>query len=151
VCESGPHQHTKREDGRIAVPFAREEQLAARTKEFDVVITTALIPGKPAPRLVTKETVAGMRPGSVIVDLAAETGGNCELTEAGQTVVKNGVTICGPTNLPATMPVHASQLYARNILELLKLMIDKEGKLTLNFEDEILKGACRTHAGASLK
>jgi H+-translocating NAD(P) transhydrogenase subunit alpha len=120
----------------------QQEQLAAKTKEFDVVITTAAIPGKPAPRLITKETVAGMKPGSVIVDLAAETGGNCELTEPGQTVVKHGVTIAGPLNVPATMPVHASQLYAKNITELLKLLVTKDGQLNLDFNDEIIKGAC---------
>ncbi|MEI6083783.1 MAG: Re/Si-specific NAD(P)(+) transhydrogenase subunit alpha [Verrucomicrobiota bacterium] len=129
----------------------QQEQLGLKTKEFDVVITTALIPGRPAPRLVTKETVAGMRPGSVIVDLAAETGGNCELTEPGKTVVKHGVTIIGPINLPSTMAVHASQLYAKNVTELLKLIVTKEGKLNLDFTDEIIKGACVTHAGQNLK
>ena len=125
----------------------QQEQLGLKTREFDAVITTALIPGRPAPRLITKETVAGMRPGSVIVDLAAETGGNCELTEPGQTVVQHGVTICGPINLPATMPVHASQLYAKNVTELLKLLVTKEGTLNLDFNDEIVKGACVTHDG----
>lgn len=120
----------------------QQQMLGEKTKEFDVVITTALIPGKPAPRLVTKETVAGMKPGSVIVDLAAETGGNCELTEPGKTVIKHGVIIAGPTNLPATMPVHASQLYAKNITELLKLLVTKDGKLNLDFNDEIIAGAC---------
>ena len=129
----------------------QQEQLAAKTKEFDVVITTAAIPGRPAPRLITKETVAGMKPGSVIVDLAAETGGNCELTEPGKTVVKHGVTICGPVNLPATMPVHASQMYAKNVTELLKLLVTKDGKLNLDFNDEIIKGACLTHDGKNLK
>jgi len=129
----------------------QQEQLAAKTKEFDVVITTALIPGRPAPRLITKETVAGMKPGSVIVDLAAETGGNCELTEPGKTVVKHGVTICGPVNVPATMPVHASQMYAKNVTELLKLLVTKDGKLNLDFNDEIIKGACLTHDGKNLK
>ncbi|OLE15605.1 MAG: NAD(P) transhydrogenase subunit alpha, partial [Cyanobacteria bacterium 13_1_40CM_2_61_4] len=89
----------------------QQELLAEKTKDFDVVITTALVPGRTAPRLVTGETVRGMRPGSVIVDLAAEAGGNCELTEPDKVVVTGGVTIHGPTNLPATMPVHASQLY----------------------------------------
>ena len=125
----------------------QQQMLAEKTKEFDVVITTALIPGKPAPRLITKETVAGMKPGSVIVDLAAETGGNCELTEPDKEVVKNGVTIIGPTNLPSTVPVHASQLYARNVVELLKLIV-KDGKLNLDFNDEIIKGACVTHDGS---
>lgn len=129
----------------------QQEQLGLKTREFDAVITTALIPGRPAPRLITKETVAGMRPGSVIVDLAAETGGNCELTEPGKTCVKHGVTICGHINLPATMPVHASQLYAKNVTELLKLMVNKEGKLTIDFNDEIIKGACLTHDGKNLK
>ena len=120
--------------------------LAEKTKDFDVVITTALVPGRLAPRLVTKETVAGMRPGSVIVDLAAEAGGNCELTEPDEIVVKHGVTIHGPTNLPATMPVHASQLYARNVVELLREFV-KDGKLALDFSDEVISGACVTHGG----
>jgi NAD(P) transhydrogenase subunit alpha len=124
----------------------QQELLAEKTKEFDVVVTTALVPGRPAPRLVTKETVAGMKPGSVIVDLAAEAGGNCELTKPDTVVVVHGVTIHGPTNLPATMPVHASQLYARNVTELLKEFV-KAGALTLDFEDEVIKGACVTHAG----
>ena len=139
----------------------QQEMLAEKTKEFDVVITTALIPGRPAPRLITKETVAGMKPGSVIVDLAAETGGNCELTEPDKEVVKHGVTIIGPTNLPSTLPVHASQLYSRNAVELLKLLVkdgkpataDKPataGKLNLDFNDEIIKGACLTHAGKDM-
>src|SRR5438128_9251641 len=87
-----------------------------------------------------------MRPGSVIVDLAAEAGGNCELTEADQVVVRHGVTIHGPTNLPATMPVHASQLYARNVTELLQALV-KDGQLALDFDDEVVKGACVTHGG----
>ncbi|HUJ12138.1 MAG TPA: Re/Si-specific NAD(P)(+) transhydrogenase subunit alpha [Verrucomicrobiae bacterium] len=125
----------------------QQQMLAERTKEFDVVITTALIPGKPAPRLITKETVAGMKPGSVIVDLAAETGGNCELTEADKEIIKQGVTIIGRTNLPSTLPVHASQMYARNVVELVKLMV-KDGKLNLDFTDEIIKGACLTYNGS---
>ena len=125
----------------------QQEMLGEKTKEFDLVITTALVPGRPAPRLVTKETVAGMRPGSVIVDLAAEAGGNCELTEPDQVVVRYGVTIHGPTNLPATIPVHASQLYARNVTELLRELV-KDGALALDFDDEVIKGACVTHGGA---
>ena len=128
----------------------QQEMLAEKTKEFDVVISTALIPGKPAPRLITKETVAGMRPGSVIVDLAAEAGGNCELTEPDKETVKHGVTIHGPTNLPSTMAINASQLYARNITELVKLLI-KDGKLNLDFNDEIIKGTCVTHDGKDLR
>src|SRR5215471_16962266 len=124
----------------------QQEMLAEKTKDFDVIITTALVPGRPAPRLITKETVAGMRPGSVIVDLAAEAGGNCELTEPEQVVIKHGVTIHGPTNLATTMPVHASQLYARNVTELLRELV-KDGALALDFEDEVVKGACVTHAG----
>jgi NAD(P) transhydrogenase subunit alpha len=127
----------------------QQEALAEKTKEFDVVVTTALVPGRPAPRLVTKETVAGMRPGSVIVDLAAEAGGNCELTAPDQVVVMHGVTIHGPTNLPATMPVHASQLYARNVTELLREFV-KDGALALDFEDEVIRGACVTHGGEVL-
>jgi NAD(P) transhydrogenase subunit alpha len=125
----------------------QQEMLAEKTKEFDVVVTTALVPGRPAPRLVTKETVAGMRPGSVIVDLAAEAGGNCELTEPDQVVITTqGVTIHGPTNLPATVPVHASQLYARNVSELLGALV-KNGALAIDFEDEVVKSACVTHGG----
>jgi NAD(P) transhydrogenase subunit alpha len=118
----------------------QQEMLAEKTKEFDIVITTALVPGKRAPILVTKETVAGMKPGSVIVDLAAEAGGNCELTEADQTVEKHGVTIHGPANLPSTLARHASQLYARNVTEFLALII-KDGKLSVDLNDEIVKAA----------
>jgi len=124
----------------------QQQMLADKTREFDVVITTALVPGRPAPRLITRETVAAMKPGSVIVDLAAETGGNCELTEADKEVVRHGVTIIGPTNLPSTLPVHASQLYGRNVVELLKLLV-KDGKLNLDFNDEIIRGACVTRPG----
>jgi NAD(P) transhydrogenase subunit alpha len=122
----------------------QQERLATMTKDFDIVVTTALVPGRPAPCLVTEDTVAGMRPGSVIVDLAAEAGGNCALTEADRVVVRHGVTIHGPTNLPATLPVHASQLYARNLTELLRELI-KDGALALDFSDEIIKGTCVTH------
>ncbi len=124
----------------------QQELLAEKTKDFDAVITTALVPGRPAPRLVTRETVAGMRPGSVIVDLGAEAGGNCELTQPDRVVVAHGVTLHGPTNLPATMPVHASQLYARNVTELLREFV-RDGALALDFTDEIIKGACVTHGG----
>jgi len=125
----------------------QQQMLGEKTKEFDVVVTTALVPGRAAPRLVTKATVAGMRPGSVIVDLAAEAGGNCELTVPDTVVVEHGVTIHGPTNLPATMPAHASQLYARNVTELLREFV-KDGALALNFDDEIVGGTCVTHNGA---
>jgi len=112
----------------------------------DIVITTALIPGRPAPLLVTEEMVRSMRAGSVIVDIAAEMGGNCELCEPGQNVVKHGVTICGPLNLAGTLPMQASQLYSRNISNLLFLMV-QEGELKLDFEDTIINGCCITHQG----
>ena len=124
----------------------QQEMLGEKTKDFDVVVTTALVPGRPAPRLVTADTVAGMRPGSVIIDLAAEAGGNCELTVPDQVVVRHGVTIHGPTNLPATTPVHASQLYARNVTELLRELV-KDGAVAIDLGDEVVRGACVTHAG----
>src|SRR4051794_19118571 len=121
----------------------QQEQLEERMPEFDVVITTALIPGRPAPRLIPASAVAAMRPGSVVVDLAAEAGGNCELTEPGEEVVREDVSILGMTNLPSTMPYHASQLYARNVSALLNHLAP-DGQLTLDFEDEITAGACVT-------
>jgi NAD(P) transhydrogenase subunit alpha len=121
----------------------QQEELEARLPEFDVVITTALIPGRPAPKLIPASAVAAMRPGSVVVDLAAEAGGNCELTEPGDEVVREGVTILGLTNLPSTMPFHASQLYARNVSALLHHLAP-EGTLALDWEDEITAGACVT-------
>ncbi|MGZ4397601.1 MAG: Re/Si-specific NAD(P)(+) transhydrogenase subunit alpha [Gaiellaceae bacterium] len=127
---------------------AQQAELEKRIPEFDVVITTALVPGRPAPRLIPAAAAEGMRPGSVIVDLAAETGGNCELTVPGEIVEKNGLTLIGLTNLPATMAFHASQLYARNVASLLGLMI-KEAKLELDFSDDILAGACVTRKEAS--
>jgi NAD(P) transhydrogenase subunit alpha len=126
---------------------AQQQELADKIATFDVVITTALVPGRPAPRLVTAESVKKMKPGSVIVDLAGETGGNCELTEPGQTVVKHAVTIVSPLNLPSSMPEHASALYARNVQSLLELLVDDEGALNLNFDDEIIAGACITRGG----
>jgi NAD(P) transhydrogenase subunit alpha len=114
---------------------------------MDGVISTAAVPGRKAPLLIIEDAVKKMKPGSVIVDLAAETGGNCELTEPGKTVVRHGVTIVGAVNLPATMPDHASQLYAKNIENLVKLMTDDEGGLTLDFDDDIIKGACITRDG----
>jgi NAD(P) transhydrogenase subunit alpha len=121
----------------------QQEQLEQRLPDFDVVITTALIPGRPAPRLIPEGAVSAMRPGSVIVDLAAEAGGNCELTEPGEEVVREDVTIVGFTNLPSTMPYHASQLYARNVAALLHHLAP-EGELVLDFDDEITAGACVT-------
>jgi len=126
---------------------AQQKELAEKISTFDVVITTALVPGRPAPRLVTAESVKNMKPGSVIVDLAGETGGNCELTEPGETVVKHDVTVVSPLNLPASMPEHASSLYARNVQSLLELLIDEDGNLNLNFDDEIISGACITRDG----
>jgi H+-translocating NAD(P) transhydrogenase subunit alpha len=127
---------------------ARQQQaLTDAIAGFDVVITTALVPGRPAPKLVTAEAVQAMKPGSVIVDLAGESGGNAELTEPGETVVKHDVTIVSPLNLPATMPEHASQLYARNVQALLELFLDDEGNLSLDFDDEIIAGACVTRDG----
>jgi H+-translocating NAD(P) transhydrogenase subunit alpha len=120
---------------------AQQEALEARLSEFDAVITTALVPGRPAPRLIPAAAVAAMREGSVIVDLAAEAGGNCELT--GEEVVREGVTVAGPTDLPSTMAYHASQLYSRNVTALL-LHLAPEGELRLDFEDEITAGACVT-------
>jgi len=114
--------------------------------DVDVAITTALIPGRPAPLLLTEDAVKNMKPGSVIVDLAGEAGGNCELTEPGQTVVRHDVKIVSPLNLPSTLPEHASQLYARNIQSLVELMI-KDGKLALDFDDDVIKGACVVREG----
>lgn len=123
---------------------AQQQALTDAIKTFDVVITTALVPGRPAPRLVTAEAVEGMKPGSVIVDLAGEAGGNCELTAPGEVVVRHDVTIASPLNLPATMPEHASQLYARNVQALLELFLDDASDLALNWDDEVVAGACVT-------
>jgi NAD(P) transhydrogenase subunit alpha len=121
----------------------QQQKLSEAISGFDVVITTALVPGRPAPKLVTAEAVRGMRPGSVVVDLAGETGGNCELTEPGEIVVKHDVTIASPLNLPATMPEHASELYARNVLALLQLML-VDGAIAPDYSDEVLAKACVT-------
>ena len=124
----------------------QKEAIHKHVKASDVVITTALIPGKKAPILITKEMVADMKPGSVVVDLAAEQGGNCELTKPGETSIENHVHVMGPLNIPSMLPFHASQLYSKNIMALLGLMI-KEGKIELNFDDEIIKEATITHGG----
>jgi H+-translocating NAD(P) transhydrogenase subunit alpha len=126
----------------------QQEELAKRIPEYDVVVTTALVPGRPAPRLVPADAVRQMRPGSVIVDLAAEAGGNCELTEPGEVVDRDGVTLVGLTNLPSTMPFHASQLYARNVSALLQHLAPA-GELTLDWDDEITAGACVTREKAA--
>jgi NAD(P) transhydrogenase subunit alpha len=122
---------------------AQQAELQARIPQFDVVITTAAIPGRPAPKLISAEAVRAMRPGSVIVDLAAETGGNCELTRPGEEIVESGVTIVGTTNLPSTMATHASQLLSRNMASLIGLFV-KDGALALDWDDEIVSGACVT-------
>jgi H+-translocating NAD(P) transhydrogenase subunit alpha len=124
----------------------QRELIAEHIAKSDVVITTAAVPGRRAPLLVTADMVKGMRPGSVIVDLAAESGGNVELTQVGQDVDVNGVVIMGTRNVPSTMPLHASQLYARNVANLL-LHLVKDGAINLDFEDEITKGSCVTHEG----
>jgi proton-translocating NAD(P)+ transhydrogenase subunit alpha len=121
----------------------QQEELEARIGDFDVVVTTALIPGRPAPKLIPRSAIESMQPGSVIVDLAAEAGGNAELTQPDEEVVHEGVTILGPTNLPSSMPYHASQLYARNVSALVQHLAP-EGELKLDFEDEITAGACVT-------
>jgi NAD(P) transhydrogenase subunit alpha len=144
------------EDAEAAGGYARQltedeqqrqrELLAEEIGKVDAVISTAAVPGRPAPLLIIEDAVRKMSHGSVIVDLAAETGGNCELTEPGETKVEHGVTIAGPLGLPSTMPDHASSLYARNIQSLLGAMVE-EGELKLDFEDEVLAGACITRDG----
>ena len=143
-----------RPKGGYARPLTEEENeqvreaLAENAAKQDVIITTAQIPGRPAPILLTRAAVANMAPGSVIVDLAGDSGGNCELTEAGRTVVsENGVKVIAPVNLPSDMAAHASQLYAKNVENLLGLVVGEDGELSLDFEDEIIAGACITHEG----
>jgi NAD(P) transhydrogenase subunit alpha len=140
--------------GGYATALSEEARLRAveilhkHVKDSDVVITTALIPGRPAPEMVTEEMVRDMKPGSVIVDLAAENGGNCTLTEPGCDFIRYNVRIIGPVNVPSSMPIHSSQLYAKNMLNLLSLMLDKEGNFNLNMEDDIVAGTLITHEGA---
>jgi NAD(P) transhydrogenase subunit alpha len=140
-------------EGGYARPLTDEENeqvreaLAENAAKQDVIITTAQIPGRRAPILVTAEGVRNMAPGSVIIDLAGDSGGNTELTRGGETVVENGVKIISPKNLPSDMPAHASQLYAKNVENLLGLMVTEEGELNLDFDDEIIAGACITHEG----
>jgi NAD(P) transhydrogenase subunit alpha len=140
-------------EGGYATELTPEQQaqqqaaLEERIPDFDVVITTAAVPGRPAPRLIPASSVARMRPGSVIVDLAAESGGNCELTEVGEVTEHGGVTVVGTTNLPSLMAFHASQLYSRNIASLLRHLAP-EGELVLDWEDEITAGACVTRPEA---
>jgi H+-translocating NAD(P) transhydrogenase subunit alpha len=123
-----------------------QELVAAHIKTADVVITTAQVPGKKAPLLVTEEMVMGMKTGSVIVDIAAEQGGNCACTEPGKDIIKHGVTIIGPINLPSSVPVHASQLYSKNVTSLLQLII-KNNAIQIDFGDDIINDTCITHAG----
>ena len=140
-------------EGGYARPLTDEENeqvrqaLADAAARQDVIITTAQVPGRPAPLLITADAVRGMQPGSVIVDLAGESGGNCELTAAGETVIEGGVKVIAPLNLASEMAKHASQLYAKNVENLLGLMISDEGELTIDFDDEIVAGACITHEG----
>jgi H+-translocating NAD(P) transhydrogenase subunit alpha len=140
-------------EGGYARPLTEEENaqvrdaLAVNAAKQDIIVTTAAIPGRPAPLLITADAVRGMQPGSVIVDLAAETGGNCELTKVGETVVENGVKVIGPRNLPSLMPVPASQLYAKNLENLLGLMITEEGTLNVDLDDDILAAALITKDG----
>ncbi|HEV2855344.1 MAG TPA: Re/Si-specific NAD(P)(+) transhydrogenase subunit alpha [Thermoanaerobaculia bacterium] len=146
------------ESGEGQGGYAREmgEDFLRRQREIvqkhlaaaDAVITTALVPGRPAPRLVTADMVRALRPGSVIVDLAVEQGGNVELSQAGREVMENGVLILGPSNLPAAMPHDASLLYARNVFALLQILLDKEGNLALDLADEVIAGTLLTHGGA---
>jgi NAD(P) transhydrogenase subunit alpha len=127
--------------------YARQREMMGRVVAgSDVVITTALIPGRPAPVLVTDDMVAGMTPGSVVVDLAAERGGNVEPSRPDEVVTAHGVTVLGPTNLPATVPYHASQMYARNVTSFLQDIVE-DGELKLDFDDEVVSGSCVTHDG----
>ena len=140
--DSGGYAKAQSED------FYRRQQelMAERIKNSDVVITTAAVPGKKSPVLISEEVVDSMRPGSVIVDIAADKGGNCAVTKPGEKIIHKGVIVIGPLNIPAQVPVHASQMYAKNISTFLLHMV-KEGKLELNLEDEIIKGAMVAHGG----
>jgi NAD(P) transhydrogenase subunit alpha len=125
----------------------QQEVLEKHIAAADAVITTAAVPGRAAPRIVRKEAVARMKPGAVLVDLAAESGGNCELTRPGEMIVVNGVRILGPLNLPAQLPYHASEMYARNVLNFLKPAIDKDGGLAIDWTDEVFAQSALTHDG----
>ncbi|MCX7562687.1 Re/Si-specific NAD(P)(+) transhydrogenase subunit alpha [Xanthomonadaceae bacterium XH05] len=124
----------------------QQQRLADHLKNIDAVVTTAAVPGRPAPKILTAAMVEGMKPGAVIVDLAAETGGNCELTRPGETIVHNGVTIAGPLNLPGMGAIHASEMYARNLYNFLALSL-QDGALTLDWSDELIAQTCLTHEG----
>jgi NAD(P) transhydrogenase subunit alpha len=139
---------------RVQTDDERERTLAAiaaHIKDVDLVITTAQIPGRAAPRLVTEDMVKRMRPGAVIVDMAAESGGNCELTRAGETVQAHRVTIVGAVNLPSTVPFHASQMFGRNVLALLQHLVAKDGTLTIDPTDEITGAMLVTHDGKVMR
>ena len=143
----------KTEDaGGYAVELSEEalqrgrDLIAEHAKTADVVITTAQVPGRRAPLFVTEEAVNGMRRGAIIIDLAGATGGNCALSKADQTIERNGVVIMAPTNLPSTVPVHASQLYSRNVTAFLSLLI-KDGELNIDMNDDVVGPSCVTHAG----
>ncbi|HTA65782.1 MAG TPA: NAD(P) transhydrogenase subunit alpha [Xanthomonadaceae bacterium] len=125
----------------------QQQKLADHLKGVDVIVTTAAVPGRPAPKILSAAMVAGMKPGSVIVDLPAESGGNCELTRAGQTVESNGVSIVGPTNLASQGAMHASEMYARNLFNFSQLLI-KDGALHLNWDDELVAKTCHLYDGA---
>jgi len=125
----------------------QQQRLAEHLKNVDVIVTTAAVPGRPAPKIISAAMVSGMKPGSVIVDLAAETGGNCELTQPGVNVDVNGVVVAGPLNLPSMGALHASEMYARNVFNFLALMLDKEGQFNLDWNDELIAKTCLTHAG----
>jgi NAD(P) transhydrogenase subunit alpha len=126
----------------------QQDALDARIAVADAVITTASVPGRKAPVIVTRAAVERMKAGAVIVDIAAEQGGNCELTKAGETVLHNGVKIIGPINLPGQLAYNASEMYARNLLNFLRPAIGKEGQLAIDWDDEVFRDACLTHAGA---
>jgi NAD(P) transhydrogenase subunit alpha len=125
----------------------QQQRLADHLRGIDVVVCTAAVPGRPAPKIITAAMVSGMKPGSVLVDMAAETGGNCELTRPGETVEHGGVIVAGPLNLPSTGAVHASEMYARNLLNFVSLFL-KEGQLALDWNDELIEKSCWVRAAA---
>jgi H+-translocating NAD(P) transhydrogenase subunit alpha len=141
--EQGGHAPEQSEEKQRA----DQEVVGERIAEADIVITTALVPGKPAPTLVTRDMVERMKPGAVVLDLAVEAGGNCELSEPGQTVEHHCVRILGPLNLPSSVPIHASELYSRNLTSLVSHLVDDEGRLRWNWEDEITDAVVLTHEG----
>jgi NAD(P) transhydrogenase subunit alpha len=128
----------------------QQRRLSEHLKSVDVVVTTAAIPGRPAPKIITAAMVAGMKPGSVVVDLAAETGGNCEATRPGETIAIGGVTVAGPLNLASMGALHASEMYARNVYNFLGLMLGKDGELKLDWDDELLAKTCLTRDGQAV-